>query len=385
MVDKLRSYWGFGKYLLAASVLLAVLYWVLLRPIPVGHGVVGRGEVVAEVMGTGTLEARVKATISPKISGLLTEVLVDQRDPVRSGQILARLDDRDLKHQVEAAEASVEAARAGVDRVTADRKRAGASLDQAKIEYDRLERLRRQEAAEKIEWERATEALRVAEANVGSADAAIVEGRKQVIAADKNLDFYRARLTDTILRAPFDGLIVRRYLDPGNIAVPGAAVLSLISTAELWISAWVDETEMAGLAPGQKARIVFRSEPDRSYRGRVARLGLDVDRETREFLVDVRVEELPKNWGTGMRAEVYIETGRKRDVPALPTSRLIWRDGRPGVFVAARGRAVWRALKIGLTGQEAVELVDGLKPGDIFIFSADPQTPMAEGKRVTVQ
>jgi len=77
---------------------------------------------------------------------------------------------------------------------------------------------------------------------------------------------------------------------------------------------------------------VFRSEPDKSYAGEVARLGRESDRETREFLVDVRVRELRQNWAVGQRAEVYIETGRQADVVLLPARLVVWRDGTAGVY-----------------------------------------------------
>ena len=72
-----------------------------------------------------------------------------------------------------------------------------------------------------------------------------IEGRKQLIAAERNLAYRKALLDDTAIVAPFDGLIVQRQRDPGDIAVPGSAILSLVSTKELWITAWVDETEMS--------------------------------------------------------------------------------------------------------------------------------------------
>ena len=92
------------------------------------------------------------------------------------------------------------------------------------------------------------------------------------------------------------------------MVVPGASLLQIISLEEMWISAWVDETQMPKLAAGQKAQVVFRSEPGQSYPAVVSRLGREADRETREFLVDVRVEKLPANWAVGQRAEVFIQT-----------------------------------------------------------------------------
>ena len=100
-----------------------------------------RGEIVAEVMGTGTLEARVKTTVSPKISGRVAEVVVDQGDRVQSGQLLVRLDDEELRQQVAIAEASRETAEAAVVRLTTDKERATAVFEQAKTNYNRVESL----------------------------------------------------------------------------------------------------------------------------------------------------------------------------------------------------------------------------------------------------
>jgi HlyD family secretion protein len=348
--------------------------------------VVQRGEVVAEVMGTGTLESHVGATISPKISGLVTAVLVDQGDRVEPGQVLARLDDSDLSRQVEVVESTLGAANAAVERQKADRARALAVLDQARFDYDRIENLVKQNTAATTEFQEATKALRVAEADVARADAALVEVQKQVIAAEKTLEFQKAKLADTVVRAPFAGLIARRDRDPGDVVMPGGSVLLLVSTDELWISAWVDETEMTRLEPNQPAHVVFRSEPGRSYPGEVARLGREVDRETREFLVDVRVRELPGNWAVGQRAEVYIETGRKADAVRLPTRLVVWRDGQSGAFVEGSGRAVWRPLQLGLRGREVVEVTAGLKTGDRVVAPANPQSgALKPGQRVAVE
>ena len=318
-----QRWWRTGQFLVVIGAVGAAVYWTQFAPVPVTAHLVQRGEIIAEVMGTGTLEPHVSATVSPKISGLITTVLVDQGDRADAGQVLVRLDDSDLSRQVEVAESNLGAAHAAVERQEADRARALAVLDQARFDYERVENLVKQNTAATTEFQEATKALRVAEADVARADAALREAQKQVITAEKMLEFQRRNWPMRPF-APFAGLIARRDRDPGDIVVPGSSVLFLVSTDELWISAWVDETEMARLRPDQPARIVFRAEPGRSYVGQVARLGRDVDRETREFLVDVRVRELPENWAVGQRAEVYIETGRNADavLPALTPGRL---------------------------------------------------------------
>lgn len=371
------------KILAVVTVLAGVAYWFVFRPVPVQTHVIEQGTVISTVMGTGTLEARIKATISPKISGRLTSVLVDQGDQVTKGQLLALLDDVDLRQQVEVAQAGIAAAHASLDLVIADKRRAEAILDQAQRDYQRSQNLTSAQVSTSEEFEKASEALAVAEAGVARAEAAIVESRKQIVTTERTLAYHEARLTDTRMEAPFDGLIVKRHRDPGDVAVPGSAVLSLIATDVIWVNAWVDETEMARLAPGQKAEVVFRSEPDHVYQGEVLRLGRESDRETREFVVDVRVLSLPSVWAVGQRAEVYIETDRKGGCTVLPQSLVLWKEAQPGVFMEADGKATWRPLSLGLRSPTLVEVVEGLIPGDAVITPLSSSvTSLTEGNRV---
>jgi len=223
--------------------------------------------------------------------------------------------------------------------------------------------------------------LAVAEAELARAFAATVEARRQQVAANERLHFQQARLAYTRVTAPFDGLIVRRERQAGDIVVPGAPIFLLVSTKEMWITAYVDESAMDGLAPGQPARILFRSKPAQEYPGTVTRLGQEVDRETREFRVDVGVSSLPTNWGVGQRAEVFIETGRKSAVTNIPVRTLVWRKGKPGVLVLNGGRANWKEVSLGLRGVDKVEITRGLSKGDMVIAGPEP-SQLTDGQRV---
>lgn len=346
---------------------------------------VALGDIGAEVMGTGTLEARVKTTVSPKIEGRLDEIPVDQNDQVVAGQLLASLDGSELQQQVEIADATLKASRGSVNRIRTDEARAQAAEARARQEFERMTTLVASKAVAQSDLDTAVETLHVAEADLRRVAAAIAEAELQVITAEKNLRYQEELFRNTRIVSPFAGLVVRRDRDPGDVVVPGSSILQLVSTKEMWISAWVDETAMAGLAPGQAARVVFRSEPDKRYAGEVVRLGRETDRETREFLVDVRVKELPANWAVGQRAEVQIETGRKSGVLVVPERMLVWNPAGPGMFVIAGDKARWRAVTPGMRGTGKVEILSGLSAGDRVITASDPKNPLADGKRIKVR
>lgn len=361
-----------------------IFYRVKLMPIAVPIQQVSVGQVVGEVMGTGTLEARYQTTVGAKISGRIVELLVDQDDRVKDGQLLARLDDAELRQEVSIAEATLNAARATVERTRADEIRSKAVMEQAQRDHERHSSLVAAKTISQETLEKTRERLQVAEAEVAKAGAATSEALRQVTTAEERLRYSEARLADTRIVSPFDGLVIRRDRETGDVVVPGASIFQLVSLKEMWITAWVDESAMAGLAVGQPARIVFRSQPDKSYSGKVARLGREVDRETREFRVDVQVSELPANWAVGQRAEAFIETGKKSEALTAPLSSIVWRNGVPGINTVEGGKVLWKKVTIGLRGVDRVEITGGIAKDEAYVVGP-AASQLTDGRRVKPQ
>ncbi len=364
-----------------------LIYTKMLKPVPVLGGQAARADLVVEVMGTGSVQARVSAVISSKIQGRLVELEADQGDVVTKGQVIARLDDRDLIRQVEIARANAQASQAGLDRLMADAERAQVVLRQAQRDLTRVEESFAQGAANESELDKAHEQVAIARADVARSASAIAQGKMLLIAAQKTLEYQQAKLEDTVIAAPFDGLIIRRDRDPGDIIVPGSGIYQLVALDEIWVSAWVDETAMGGLAPGQPVRVILRAHPDEPYQGHVVRLGRETDAETREFIVDVAIEELPEHWAIGQRADVYIETDRIVDALVIPAGFVSVLDGQGGVYKKVGDRAVWTPCTFGTRGRELIEVRSGLEEGDVLVRAENPgkQGGLRDRKRVVIQ
>jgi len=361
----IRIGWKIALVLLIA---LVIVYRIHFAPVPVESCAVKTGKISAEAMGTGTLEAHVRATIGPKISGRIAQVLVDQGDKIIKGQKLVLLDDEDLRQQVEMAKAEVSVAHAGVEKAVSGIKSAEATEKEAKTSYARISQLAPSGAVSVDALEKSQQQMEVAQAELNQAQTAKIEAEKLVIKAEASLQFAQAQLAYTVVCAPFDGLIVKRNRDPGDIVVPGSMVLDMISLDQLWISAWVDETMLDKLKVGQISKIVFRSDPKTELPGKVARISPQVDTETREVLVDVAIDQMPKIWAVGQRAEVYIETAHKENVLVIPQRVVVWRQQQPGVYMIENGRAYWRKIVLGIEGKENVEVAEGLRPGQIVLI-----------------
>jgi len=346
------------KLAVAAVLIVAVLAFALLKvlaPAPVAAVHPQRGPLVAEVFGTGTLEAKVVVSFSAKMVDKVVEVLVDQGDKVSEGQVVARLEAIDYEHAAQVAEAGVGQAQA--------------ELAKARLDIVRKRQLLQTASISQAEFDTYEAAYRVGEAKLKNAEA--------------QLGFARARLADTVIYSPVAGLVMTRNLEVGDTVVPGTPIFRIADTRVLWVTAMVDERVAGNLRLGQPARVTFRAHPGQSFPGRLARLAEEADRVTEEREADVTVEQLPPDWFIGAKADVYIETGRKADALQVSRSAIVPRGDQPGVLVISGGRAGWQQVQLGLVGRDAVELAGGVDARALVI--ANPfagKQPLADGQRV---
>lgn len=321
--------------MLIIAAVLAVALLKLLGPTPVTAVHPQRAPLVAEVFGTGTLEAKVVVSFSAKMVDKVGEVLVDQGDTVTEGQVLARLEATDYEHSVRVADAGVGQAQA--------------ELAKARLDIARQREMLRSAIISHSEFDSSEAAYRVAEAKLKNAEA--------------QLGFARARLADTVIYSPVSGLVMTRNLEVGGTVVPGAPIFRIADTHQLWITAMVDELVAGTLRVGQPARVTFRAHPGKSFPGRLARLAEEADRVTEEREADVTVEQLPPDWFIGAKADVYIETDRPnsaaRTIAGPITYRMVHlRVGeRPCALCAGSNRGVnpeYEAENVGSTNADSM-------------------------------
>lgn len=263
------------------------------------------------VFGTGTLEAKNRVAVSPHFTAEIVALHADQGDEIRKGQLLVELFSDDIVQQLKIAEAELAVTEETVKRLAADVASAKATLDLAEANYRRCETLVRKEFKSQSEYDRALEARDVAKAAFDRETISRHEAELTVVRQKAQIEYWKTKLGETKIRAPFDGLVVRRNRELGAVVNPGVSILDVVERDTVWASVWVDETRLAEIRPGQSAQVVMRSMPGRAFAGKVVRLSRETDRETREHLVDIRLDELPENWSLGQRLEVRIAVPEK--------------------------------------------------------------------------
>ena len=363
------------------SIAAAGLYWFKFSPVPAKTRAVGREDLVKTVFGTGTLEAKTRVAVSPQNTGLLVKLYADQGDTVKAGQLLAVMSSEDITQQLKVAEAEMAVTRAGLDRIDSEIASVKASLEYARAAFQRSERLLKNQADSQSNFDKNREAFLVATAALEQANKKKLEMALSLTRHRAQIDYYRSKLAETRLHAPFAGLVVRRNREQGSIVNPGVSIMDMIDTSEIWASVWVDEAAIPILNPGQNAQVIFRALPDRRFPGKIRRTSRETDRETREYRVDIALDRLPENWAVGQRLEVYIEAGRKKNCLAVSTPLIRWRENTPVIFVEENGKIAERELKIGIQTKDKTEVISGLAETDRVVL--EPQKHLSHaGRRI---
>ncbi len=246
--------------------------------------------------GTLTLQGNVdirEVNLGFRVSGRIAEVARDEGDPVRAGDVIARLDPEPYRREAEEARGQSASLRARVQWLEAGNRpqeiaQARALVREREVTTDNAQRLfKRQEellASKTVsiqDWDDAQARYREAEARLKSAREQlalleagfraeeIAQARADLTRAEAALASAELRLADTVLVAPSDGVVITRAQEPGAIVQPGATVLTVSLTREVWVRAYIAEPALGHIHPGLKVRVYTDSRPDKPYLGQI--------------------------------------------------------------------------------------------------------------------
>ncbi|KQT10866.1 efflux RND transporter periplasmic adaptor subunit [Ramlibacter sp. Leaf400] len=358
---------------IAVLVAAAALGWNVLRGTPVAVAVVRNGEVVVQVGGPGTVQARVPLTVSARLTSTVAEVAVDVGDSVQPGQLLALLEARDLVARHAAVARQQKSLASQVEAAAATVAKAHADLELARIRERRDADLHAQGFVSPAALDASVAASRGAEAVLRGSEASWAARRSDQQALAEELVIARAQVGYTRLVAPMPGRVIQRLVEPGTTVAPGTPILRLVDPATLWIAMRVDEALVDQVAVGQPATIRLRSGS--IVPGRVERVTLQSDAATRELEVNVAFSEMPRRIAIDQDAQVHIDVGREHGllVPAAAVAHDA--AGRAGVLQVSGGRTHLVPVRVGPAGGGMVVVSGRLEEGAIVVADAGRAGP----------
>jgi len=335
---------------------------------------------VAVLDATGYVTARREATVSFKITGKLADVLIEEGDAVARDQVLARLDDVDERTQVGLAQARLRAVQAQLGQLEAE-------ADQAARDLQRQRELKARDLTPQ-------QALEDARTRVASLDAQLAAQRGQVEVARAELQVAQVNLDNTVVHAPFAGVVVAVPAQPGEIVSPISAgggftrtgIATIVDMDSLEIEVDVNEAFINRVRPGQPVAAALDAYPDWRIPARVIAIIPTADRSKATVKVRVALEEKDTRIVPDMGVRVtFLQEGGADAAPSgvlVPAAAIARRDGASVVFVLDGERVRRLEITPGQAYGDRVLVANGLSVDQVLV--RDPPAALADGMRVKV-
>ncbi|MEZ5577028.1 MAG: efflux RND transporter periplasmic adaptor subunit [Candidatus Competibacteraceae bacterium] len=309
-------------------------------PLPVKAAPATRTTLNVEVTAVGTLRADETVMVRPEIAGRVETIHFREGQKIRQGEPLVTLDQEEYQAQLASSAAQL-------------------ALEQSS--YRRLQDMDRQQLA--------------SQQNLDEAKAKLDTARAQQ-------ELNRVRLSKTVIRAPFDGMIGLRKISPGAYVKPGDDIVALESLGAMKLDFRVPETYLARLAVDQRLAARVDAYPEQSFEGTIYAIEPALDEETRTVLLRARLPNPHNQLRPGLFARVSLILERRENALVVPEQAIVPVGQTTFVYRVADGKAVMTPVKLGLRRPGLVEILEGLSAGDLVV--TDGQLKIRDGAAVQV-
>ena len=331
------------------------------------------------VLASGTFEAVQQVSVGAQVSGRVIALHVALNDRVNAGQLVAEIDSLTQQNNLKNAEAALTVAEA---KLVAEQ----ANLAQARLTYERQQRLRRSDASSQAEFEAAEASYKAIQANIGALQAQIDQAKIDVDTARVNLGY-------TQITSPMDGTVVAIVTKEGQTVNAMQSAPTIIKVANLdvmTVKAEISEADVTRVQPGQRVYFTILGEPDVRYEATLREIEPAPESISNESVSSTSsssataiyynglfdIENPDNKFRIDMTAEVNIVRDEAKDQLVLPSAALQTDTRKGGYFVRvlnAQGQPEIRPVTIGINNRVSVQIIDGVKEGENIIIGDSSQ------------
>jgi HlyD family secretion protein len=382
--------------------ILCILVYTLRNKIlgqPVSMVAASTGDLIQSVVASGRVVTPQRVTVAAQVAARVVGIPVAEGQTVVKGQVLIELDDKDARANVDAALATLAQADArlrqlrevGLPAAMQSLRQSQTNVEQASKQYERTSSLVAQGFISQAQLDEAKRNLDIATSQASAAnvqvntnqssgsDVALANATAQQSRA--GLRLARVKLENDVIRAPADGILIARSIEPGDIVQPGKALMVLAPSGETQIVVQLDEKNLSKLAVGQKAIGSADAFADQRFNAEVIFINPGVDAARGSVEIKLRVRNPPAYLRQDMTVSVDIETARRKAVLVIPTAAVndVLGDA-PWVLVVRGKRTEKQIVKLGLRGDDNIEVLSGVAAGDQLVSSTG--STVTAGQRV---
>jgi RND family efflux transporter MFP subunit len=337
-------------------------------PMTVEMAPVARAEVLDTIMVVGNLIANTTVDIVPRVAGRIESINVMLGDRVGRGQVVAKIEDREIREQINQAEATL-----SVNKANAQQRQNDVAVQ--KNAFDRI----------RTSYERgitSRQLMEDAEARYNAAVSQLSVARAQQTQTESRIDELKLTLGNTTVASPIDGFVSRRNLDPGGFAGANTVILQVVDLRTVRMVGNLVEKGFKKVTPGVAAVVTVDTFPGEDFTGQVSRVAPVFDPATRTAQMEIEVPNPGFRLKPGMYARVRLTVDRRPDALTVPRNAIVDMDGQRGVFLVANDTAKFQAVIAGLSDGSRVEILEGLSEGQRVVTTG--ALALRDGDRVTM-
>ena len=290
---------------------------------------------------TGSVEALHEAVISAKTGGRVSKVNVENGSAVSTGNQLVLLESQEFTNALDVNRATLEKAKANLEIIQSN--------------YTRMQTLFKEAAVSKKDFEEVETGLKVAEAEVNAASAAVANAQEN--------------LNNTTVSSPISGLVANRSVTMGQVVAAGTQLMAVEDISGVYVVVNIEQSDLAKIKLGQQAKVAVDTYRDRSFTGTVEIINPSANKSARVFSTKIKVNNRDHLLKPGMFAKVSIKTGESKEVPVVPQEALASVQGMYFVFIADGDKAKRQQVEIGEMINQSVEIKSGLSAGQKVIVT----------------
>ncbi len=326
----------------------------------------------------GTIRATTTTTLSSRVMAYVQDVRVRAGDRVAAGQVVALVDPRELESGLAGAKAAQREAESGLTEADNGIASAQAQLTLARVTFERMKALFEKKSVSHQEFDEAQARLRTAEAAVAMAEARRAQLDDRIAQARQGVATASLMRGYAEIRAPFAGLVTERMAEPGQLATPGAPLVTIEREGAYRLEAPVEESMIGQVWTGQTVQVVLG---DKTVDGQVTEIVPAVDAASRAFLVKASIRG-----GTAVRSGMFGRLRLEREMRqtiTVPVGSVAERGALASVLTVERGVARQRIVTLGERRGDAVEVLSGLAEGEPVVHPRP--LGLRDGSRVEVR
>ncbi len=359
--------------------------------LPVKVDVARIGDLIITLKSPGEAMTNMNIVMKAEVSGMIESLNVEESKHVRKGDLLVELDDEEPRLDLERAEADRLRVLSEylVEKRFADQGELNSTVDAEKVqkardEYETARKNFRTGQISREEYEKASRDLEMVLIESGEMKDEILAATKTLTQMEIRVKEAQLTLEKTRIRAPFSGIVFDIQVSPQEHVTAGTELFTLVNIDRIHVQALVLESEIGKMKEGREVDLKFSAYPGKVFKGKVKAISPVINPEDRTCKVTIEVPNPEEEIKPGMHADVEIAAEIYKDRLLIPQSAVLVRTGgRKLAFVVEEGIAKWRYIDVGLENEDFVEVLDGVKEGEVVCV--DGHFTLAHDARVRIE